>query len=308
MRQHILVVYASIQRIIIPITNMRLFSSILVGCVALSDFASAALSAGCGSAPKITSGIKTISVGGTQRQFTIRVPQNYNNNKAYKLIYGLHWVGGRMDQVANGGDTGSKNWKYYGLQVVANETAILVAPQGINGAWPNNGGADLKFIDAMNTYIDDGLCVDTAQRFSIGFSYGGSMTYSIACSRAKQFRGVAVIAGGQLSGCDGGNDPIAYFGIHGIKDGTLNIAGGRGLRDRFIKNNGCASLSGAKEPASGSRTHITTTATGCRAGYPVKWAAHDGGHIQAAADKPAPEENGEASWVGPEVWAFWNGL
>jgi poly(3-hydroxybutyrate) depolymerase len=278
---------------------MHLVGSLLLGLVALADVAVAALSAGCGKAPTITSGIKSITVGGTQRQFTIRVPQNYQNNKGYKLVYGLHWVGGRMDQVANGGDTGSKNWKYYGLQVVANETAIFVAPQGLNGGWPNNGGADLKFIDAMNDYVDAGLCVDKAQRFSIGFSYGGSMTYSIACSRAKQFRGVAVIAGGVLSGCDGGNDPIAYFGIHGIKDGTLNIA-------RFIKNNGCASMAGAKEPASGSRTHITTTATGCKTGYPIKWAAHDGGHIQAAADKPAPEENGEASWVGPEVWAFWN--
>ena len=205
-----------------------------------------------------------------------------------------------MDQVANGGDTGSKNWKYYGLQVVANETAIFVAPQGLNGGWPNSGASDLKFIDAMNSYIEGGLCVDQAQRFSIGFSYGGSMAYAIACAHAAQFRGVAVIAGGVLSGCDGGNAPIAYFGIHGIKDGTLNIAGGRSMRDRFIKNNGCGSLAGAKEPASGSRTHITTAATGCRAGYPVKWAAHDGGHIQAAADKPAPEENGEASWVGPE--------
>jgi poly(3-hydroxybutyrate) depolymerase len=287
---------------------MHLVNSLLFGLAALSHTAHAALSKGCGSAPTITSGIKTISIGGTQRQFIIRVPNNYQNNKAHKLVYGLHWVGGRMEQVANGGDTGSKNWKYYGLQVVANESAIFVAPQGINGGWPNNGGADLKFIDAMNEYIDAGLCVDQAQRFSIGFSYGGSMTYSIACSRAKQFRGVAVIAGGVLSGCDGGTEPIAYFGIHGIKDGTLNIAGGRSLRDRFIKNNGCGSLSGAREPASGSRTHITTAATNCRAGYPVKWAAHDGGHIQAAADKPAPEENGEASWVGPEVWAFWNGL
>src|SRR3954451_611327 len=105
---------------------MRLVSSLLLGLVTLMDVAVAALSSGCGSAPTITSGVKTITVGGTQRQFTIRVPQNYQNNQGYKLIYGLHWVGGRMDQVANGGDTGSKNWKYYGMQVLANETAIFV--------------------------------------------------------------------------------------------------------------------------------------------------------------------------------------
>ncbi|KAM7210640.1 alpha/beta-hydrolase [Rhypophila decipiens] len=283
---------------------MFIASSLVLGLATLANVAVAALSSGCGKAPTITSGIKTINVGGTQRQFTIRVPQNYQNNKGYKLIYGLHWVGGRMEQVSNGGDTGSRGWLYYGLQVVANETAIFVAPQGLNGGWPNSGGSDLKFIDAMNSYIGNGLCVEQSQRFAIGFSYGGSMSYSVACSRAKDFRAVAVIAGGQLSGCDGGNDPIAYFGIHGIKDGTLNIGGGRSLRDRFIKNNGCSSMAGAKEPTSGSRKHITTAATGCKTGYPVQWAAHDGGHIQAAADAPAPEENGAASWVGPEAWAF----
>jgi hypothetical protein len=194
------------------------------------------------------------------------------------------------------------------LEVLANESAIFVAPQGLNGGWGNSGGSDMQFIDAMNNYVSNGLCVDETQRFSIGFSWGGAMSYAIACERAKDFRGVAVIAGGVISGCNGGNDPIAYFGIHGVRDGTLNINGGRQMRDKFIKNNGCASLSGAREPSAGSRTHISTSATGCRAGYPVRWAAHDGDHIQAAADAPAPEENGAASWVGPEVWAFWNSL
>ncbi|KAI0172478.1 alpha/beta-hydrolase [Hypoxylon sp. FL1284] len=276
-------------------------SSLFLGLTSLTTLTARALSSGCNKSPTITSGVKTM-------KFTIRVPENYQNGKGYKLIYGLHWIGGRMDQVANGGDTGSKNWKYYGMQILADETAIFVAPQGIDGGWPNNGGSDIAFIDAMNDYIDDGLCVDTEQRFSIGFSYGGSMTYAIACARAKQFRGVAVIAGGELSGCDGGNDPIAYFGIHGIRDPTLNIASGRSLRGHFINNNGCNSMSGAREPSQGSRTHITTAATRCRSGYPVQWAAHDGGHIQAAADAPVLEENGEASWVGPEVWDFWNSL
>lgn len=288
---------------------MVLISSFILGLLSLAHVAVAGPSSGCGKAPTITSGTKTINVGGQQRQFMIRVPSNYQNNRAYKLVYGLHWNGGRMEQVANGGDTGSRGWKYFGLQDVANETAIFVAPQGNGGGWANGGGSDLRFIDAMNQQIDAGLCVEQTQRFAIGFSYGAAMAYAIACSRARSgFRGVAAIAGGVLSGCDGGNDPVAYFGIHGIRDGTLNIAGGRSMRDRFIRNNGCASMAGAREPSQGSRTHITTAATGCQAGYPVQWAAHDGGHIQAAADRPAPEEEAARSWVGPEVWQFWNRL
>jgi hypothetical protein len=77
--------------------TMHITKPLLLGLAALTDLAIAALSSGCNSAPTITSGITTISVGGTQRQFTIRVPRDYQNNKGYKLMYGLHWVGGRMD-------------------------------------------------------------------------------------------------------------------------------------------------------------------------------------------------------------------
>lgn len=283
---------------------MHILSSLILGLSTLINIAASANSAGCGKAPTITTGTKTLNIDGTNRQFRIRVPSNYQNNKPYKVVYGLHWNGGTMDQVADGG---RDKWAYFGMQKIANETAIFVAPQGLGGGWANSGGRDTKLIDAINDYIDAGLCVDQGQRFSIGFSYGAGMSYSLACNRANKFRGVAIIAGGQLAGCEGGTSPIAYFGIHGIKDNVLNISGGRSLRDRFIKNNGCNSMAGAKEPTPGSRTHITTAATGCKQGYPVRWAAHDGGHIQSAADKPAPnEEDGTRSWVEGEVWAFWN--
>ncbi|KAK3345707.1 hypothetical protein B0H65DRAFT_212156 [Neurospora tetraspora] len=262
-------------------------------------------SPGCGSAPTITSGVKSLTVNGKQRQFTIRVPRNYQKDNGYKVIIGLHWVGGTMDQVAGGGTTGEP-WAYYGMQKMANESAILVAPQGLNNGWANSGGEDILFIDAINKYIDSGLCVNQAQRFSMGFSYGAAMTYAIACARAKDFRAVTVIAGGQLSGCSGGNVPVAYFGIHGVSDGTLNIAGGRTMRDRFVKNNGCASMAGAPEPRAGSRTHMTTAATGCKPGYPVLWAAHDGGHGPAPADAPAPSsDDGLRTWMPAAVWAFY---
>ena len=52
------------------------------------------------------------------------------------------------------------------------------------------------------------------------------MSYALACARANVFRAVAVYAGGQLSGCSGGSQPIAYLGIHGIGDPVLNISAG----------------------------------------------------------------------------------
>ncbi|KAK2765959.1 hypothetical protein FQN54_007474 [Arachnomyces sp. PD_36] len=259
-------------------------------------------STGCGKAPTLMSGAQSIDVNGQTRDYTIYVPEGYDETVPHKLIFAFHWVGGTMDDVAGGGSDGEV-WAYYGMQRKSEETAILVAPQGLDNGWANSGGNDIAFVDAMSEAIESDLCVDTTQRFATGFSYGGSMSYSIACSRASEFRAVAVISGGELSGCDGGTDPIAYLGIHGISDGTVPITSGRELRDKFVANNGCDEMS-PEEPAAGSGEHVTTEYTGCEAGYPVTWLAFDGGHAPAPVDGGG--DSGANTYTPDEIWSFFN--
>lgn len=256
---------------------------------------------GCGSAPALTSGTHTIQSGGKSRSFILRVPADYDNSRRYRLIFAFHWRGGTAGDVASGGTSGNA-WSYYGQQEQANNTAILVAPQGLGNGWANAGGEDVTFVDDMIRRIEGGLCVNPAQRFATGFSWGGGMSYALACSRANVFRAVAVISGAQISGCGGGTQPIAYFGIHGTSDSVLDIGQGRSLRDRFVGNNGCTRQN-PREPAPGSRTHLTTTYSGCRAGYPVQWAAFDGGHMPGPVDG-SPNESGVTTWTKAEIWRF----
>lgn len=115
------------------------------------------------------------------------------------------------------------------------------------------------------------------------------MSYSIACSRAGEFRAVAPIAGGLISGCDGGNDPIAYLGIHGISDNVLPISGGIDLANTFVKNNGCQAKEVA-QPSPGSGQNVRTDFEGCS--EPVSFIAWDGGHVGAPAGDFAPK----ATW------------
>ncbi|MEU7038772.1 RICIN domain-containing protein [Streptomyces sp. NPDC046237] len=255
----------------------------------------------CGSATALASGTHTIQSSGKSRSFILRVPANYTNSHPYRLIFAFHWRGGTAGDVASGGTSGTA-WSYYGQQEQSDNSAILVAPQGLGNGWANAGGEDVTFVDDMIRRIESGLCVNPTQRFATGFSWGGGMSYALACSRANVFRAVAVISGGQISGCSGGTQPSAYFGIHGINDSVLTIAQGRSLRDRFVTNNGCTPQS-PREPAPGSRTHITTTYSGCRAGYPVQWAAFDGGHIPGPVDG-SPDESGVATWTKGEIWRF----
>ncbi|MBP2706847.1 lectin [Microbispora sp. RL4-1S] len=211
-----------------------------------------------------------------------------------------HWRGGTAADVNSGGTDGDL-WSYYGQLRLSNNTTIFVAPQGIGNGWANSGGEDVTFTDDMLNRIEADLCVDTTQRFAMGFSYGGGMSYAIACARASVFRAVVVYSGAQLSGCNGGTQPIAYMGVHGIGDPVLNISNGRGLRDTFVRNNGCTAQN-PPEPRSGSLSHIVTAYSGCRSGYPVVWAAFDGGHTPGPIDGCTCE--GWRTWTSAEVWKF----
>ncbi|KAM0721568.1 hypothetical protein Q7P37_002493 [Cladosporium fusiforme] len=257
---------------------------VLIPLAAIATAALAQSSSGCNGEATLTSGVQTID----GREYTLLVPENYDSSNPYRLIFGFHWLGGSMDDVVNGNSVAP----WYGLEALAEGSAIFVAPNGIDNGWPNQGGADIAFVDSIIEQIESDLCVDQGSRFATGFSYGGGMSYSIACSRAGDFRAVAPMAAGLISGCDGGNDPIAYLGIHGISDDVLPIDGGIDLANTFVENNGCTAQE-VQQPAPGSGESVRTDFEGCS--EPVSFIAWDGGHVGApfSADNPlAPE----ATW------------
>ncbi|WP_246059461.1 cellulose binding domain-containing protein [Herbidospora galbida] len=261
-----------------------------------------AATAGCGKTPTLRSGTYSLQHNGKSRSYILRVPDNYDNTRQYRLVFGFHWLNGTATDVATGQTVQRDVWSYYGLQRLANNTAIFVAPQGLNNGWANSAGEDVTLVDAIINQIESDLCVDTAQRFAVGFSYGGAMSNALACARPDVFRAVAVQSGAQLSGCGGGTQPVAYLGIHGLRDSVLAISQGRTLRDRFVRNNGCTAQN-PPEPSQGSLSHRVTTYSGCRSGYPVTWAAFDEGHIAAPQDG-ATGDSGSRTWVPAEVWRF----
>ena len=95
---------------------------------------SAMRSPGCGKAPTLTSGSRTIQSGGQSRSYMLRIPDNYGNSQPYRLIFAYHWNGGTMQDIDGGGTSGAA-WSYYGLRAQANNSTIFVAAQGIGNGW-----------------------------------------------------------------------------------------------------------------------------------------------------------------------------
>ncbi|KAF7718587.1 Feruloyl esterase [Penicillium ucsense] len=247
-------------------------------------------SKGCGTSTTLKSGTYSITVNGKQRQYILALPDNYDRSKSYKLIFGLHWLGGSMQDVAGG--------NYYGVRPLSGNNVIFVAPQGLNNGWANAGGEDITLMDQIREKLQAELCIDNSQIYSMGWSYGGSMSYALACARPDVFRGVAVMSGANLSGCSPGTQPVAYYAQHGVSDTVLPIDRGRSIRDTFVKDNKCTAQN-APEPAAGSGTHIKTVYEGCSSGHPVWWIPFDGPHEPLATDRGA-----SSSWTPGEIWKF----
>jgi poly(3-hydroxybutyrate) depolymerase len=251
------------------------------------------------------------------RGFAMRLPDNYDKNKPYWLIFGFHWNGGTSKDVDTGGSNGYIS-AHFGLQKLSNNGAIFVAPQGNGNGW---GGDNLPFVDDMVKLIEENYCVDTTRLYTNGFSYGGGMSYAIACARAKVFRGAAIYEGAELSGCTGGNDPIAYWQMAGTTDTTCTISMATPMRDKFAKNNGCTiPATEPPRPTSSTSPHICTDYTGCSSGHPLRWCVHPAGHGNAIVDGTTDVYNScatppktcsdscKCTWVPADVWKFFTSL
>jgi len=277
----------------------RLLVVVALVFLASLNLVSAANSTGCGKTPTISSKSYTTTVNGKQRTYIMKLPDNYDKTRPYRLIFTWHQLGGSAVKIVNGEDPNKGGvLPYYGLPPLAGNSAIFVVPDGLNAGWANSGGEDITFYDQMVKTIEADLCVNTNLRFSTGFSYGAAMSYALACARPKEIRAVAVISGALLSGCSGGTTPVAYYAQHGTSDSVLNVSQGRSLRDTFIRNNGCTAVS---EPQPQGAKSVKTVYKGCKEGYPLTWVIHNGDH------NPSQVDSGSSTPFAPQnTWEFFS--
>lgn len=255
-------------------------------------------SAGCGAATWPTSKTYTMNVGGTSRTYILQIPDNYDTNHPYRLIFSFHWLNGTAENVANGSGTAKA---YYGLADLSQGSTIFVAPQGINNGWSDSGrsnsqgGQDIDFTRALLTLFEDELCIDTTRVFAEGFSMGGSMSYAVACAMGDLFRGVAVHSGGPMSGCVQHDTPVAYFMTHGTQDSVCTYPGyGVPQVNDFAGINGCMPHD---MPTPSGNTQSCIDFEGCMGDYPTRACIFIGDHT------PSPP-NVNSSWVPQETWNF----
>jgi poly(3-hydroxybutyrate) depolymerase len=230
---------------------------------------------------------------GLNREYIVSLPSNYDQSKPYRLVFGMHWMGG------SAGAVNSDGW--YRLKPLdTGNTTIWVAPQGYTDGSPWRGGdnKDHTFFEELVKLLKSNLCIDTSRVFSLGFSFGAMVTNALAQTHQDILRGVVVYATADYNIYFPTNTgkPLAYMGVHGKADNLCPMTSGRNSKDRFVKNNKCTVPSSVPEAT--SSTHVTYDYE-CPSNYPVKWCTHTGDHTDQ------PKDPGQSrSWDIDETWKF----
>jgi poly(3-hydroxybutyrate) depolymerase len=230
-------------------------------------------------------GPATIDVGGSMREYILRLPDDYDPETPHRLVFAFHGGQGSAEQVDSGAPANSMaepTGPYYGIMDESDGT-IFVAGQA-DGSWNTSSDQDVDYVNAILAELESTLCVDTTRIFATGFSMGAIMTINnVGCKMADTFRAIAPMSG-SLSTCPG-TTPIAYWSVHGTDDPTISLTQGEAARDEFVSRNGCDGTTMPSTPEG------CVAYQGCTEGHPVSFCTFEGVHV------PAP-------FAGTAIWAF----
>ena len=168
---------------------------------------------------------KTFSHDNVNRNYLVYIPDSYDSEIDYPLMFVFHGFGGIATQFINTADM---------RDLAESKNFIVVYPQGLDLAgtgshWNcSNPSADNKsdvddigFIENLiDQLIVDYPVIDSKRIYAAGYSNGGFMSYYLACN-SKKFAAIGSVAGTMLDdsyqSCNA-NFPTAMINIHGTND------------------------------------------------------------------------------------------
>ena len=168
---------------------------------------------------------KTLTHDNVNRNYLVYIPDSYDSEIDYPLMFVFHGFGGIATQFINNADM---------RDLAESNNFIVVYPQGLDlggtgSHWNcSNPSADNKsdvddigFIENLiDQLILDYPVIDSKRIYAAGYSNGGFMSYYLACN-SKKFAAIGSVAGTMLDdsyqSCNA-NFPTAMINIHGTND------------------------------------------------------------------------------------------
>jgi polyhydroxybutyrate depolymerase len=218
-------------------------------------------------------GVSTLpAIGG--RNYAVHVPKGYDCHLPTPLLYGLHGLGMSGYSFNVGGTSTPK--RTGGLVAKADEEGfILVMTTGLGPS-----AADVQVIKDIFKNLETHLNIDHKRVYATGHSFGGSLSFLLACTAADLFTAVAPNAWTMLPASCAPAQPIAVLASNGTADAIAPPGDVTVATSTLAASNGCSAMeTPATVPVSGGDTTCVTHA-GCKGGVEVTACTiKDGGHV-----------------------------
>ncbi|RZS32502.1 polyhydroxybutyrate depolymerase [Herbihabitans rhizosphaerae] len=182
------------------------------------------LSAGCRQpAPPGQSYTGTVTSGGVERTFLVRLPENHRPTRPHAVVLAFHGHGRTSEYQRE-------------LSDFSRPDVIAVYPQGLTGtdgksAWqgaPYSAAVDdVQFTGDLIDELQRTLCVNPSRIHAAGKSNGGGFTGLLACRMGDRIAAFAAVSGAfypQAGEC-APRRPVPVLAIHGTADTTIPYDG-----------------------------------------------------------------------------------
>jgi len=197
--------------------------------------------------------LESLTVGGVERQWQLRVPSGYRDSLPLPLVLELHGTGG----------TPERQMRLSGLSVLAEEEGFLLAapvamyPRAKDGMLTWNVDLhpdavdDVAFIAALIDHISDHYAVDPTRIYATGFSGGARMSSRLACDLADRVAAIGAVGGLRYPEDCQPARPVPVIAFHGRQDRVNHYVyqpdspdywrmGVEDALSGWVRHNGCA--------------------------------------------------------------------
>src|SRR5574344_746067 len=189
---------------------------------------------------------KTLSYGGTVRQYLEYVPDSYDNTHPLPVLFCLHGLGDTMTNFAQScGFTEiaeEHGWIMITPQALPANLSVLGMNIPMGAAWGagvkattlistielNPNVDDVGFLMAILDNLVATYNIDQHNVFATGFSIGGFMANRLAIAAGNRLRAIASVSG-TIGNAVNTNMPVAHISamhIHGTADSTIAYTDG----------------------------------------------------------------------------------
>jgi len=207
-------------------TTVLALAVVLLVAVSTSEAAAAKRTSG-GCRKPATAGVTTrhVTVGGTDREYLLSIPDRYDPARPAPLLFDFHGLGSDMEQQA----------LYTKLDTRGGARGyVVVTPNGQGDAlrhWSLDpspaANPDVAFTQAMLRTTKGTLCIDSKRVFSTGISNGAMFSTLLACALPGRLAAIAPVSGINATAvCTAGTPRVSVVAFHGTADPIVPYQGG----------------------------------------------------------------------------------